>query len=225
MALFPYQPGLQPLGQFDAVDTEIASILGGEVMAFTAVATANSSTETSAQDQLDGYLYDTTAPVQNRAASRRAQSGDVNAFLALADDGTTGYGTAFGSTVGVPVGLSTTGTNLGPHTAVGSGKVTLWDKPGLYRVTVDALATDFVATIQGPGLTPGLTTLGYISGTGKLAHKNCNSVVASSAVAYFVDFATNSSLVTTPATLLSASATRTNVILSFNGGLGTRTLV
>ena len=66
----------------------------------------------------------------------------------LTDDGTasngsppsSGYGTLFGSLVGGNVGqVVTGGTLLGPHTAAGSGKITLWMNPGLYGVSLDAL--------------------------------------------------------------------------------------
>jgi hypothetical protein len=143
----------------------------------------------------------------------------------LADDGLAGYGTMFGETIGTPVGLSMTGTNLGPHTAAASGKVTLWDKPGLYEVTVSSLASDFVSAITAAGLTPG-ATLGF-NASSKLSHSLCSGAVASSGVATFVEFSSNGSLVTTPAKLVGTttlSVLYPRVVVAFHAGHGARTL-
>jgi hypothetical protein len=225
MALFPMQPGLQPLGHFDCLDTSLTSVTGGEVMSLTAVATALSSTEKAAADATDGYLYDASGSITNRAVAYLAAAGDVNRFLALADDGLAGYGTSFGESIGVPVGMSTTGTNLGPHTAAASGKVTLWDKPGTYEVTVSSLASDFVSTLTSVGLTPG-ASLGY-NASSKLAHTACSGAVANSGVATFIEFSSSGSLVTTPPKLVgttSLSVLYPRIVVSFHAGHGTRAL-
>lgn len=235
MALFPLQPGLNPLGQFDVVNTELASILGGQVLTFTSVSRTNTSTESAAFDAADGYLFDTTVPINNRPASTRASTA-AQFPLYLSDDGLSGYGTYFGQTIGVPAGLSTTGTNLGPHSAAASGKVTLWDKPGLYAVSTDAVATDFLTSIStgaSAGLTPG-TVLGFCNSTdiGKLAHNSCTLKVAGTGVGYFVEFATantsnqtGGSLVTTPNKLVGATEIFTRVIINWFGGqMNVRTL-
>lgn len=225
MALFPLNPGLTPLGQMDCVDTEIASLLGGEVMTLTSVAAANSASEKHAFD-VDGYLYDASGTLLNRVASTRASAAS-SVPLYLSDDGTTGYGTLFGQTIGVPVGLSTTGTNLGPHTAAASGKVTLWDKPGRYAVTVNALAADFVSAIPSTGLFPG-EVIGFGSGVdlGKLAHVGCANDVAGSGVAYFVEFKPRPGLVNTPNRLVSVGASDLfdRIEIEFHAGAGNRTL-
>jgi hypothetical protein len=227
MALFPLQHSMQSLGQFDLLDTELASITGGEVMMLTSVANANSSTEKGAADTLDGYLYDGSVTVQNRVVAKRATvTGDINTMLCLADDGLAGYGTSFGETIGSSVGMATTGTNLGPHSAAGSGKVTLWNLPGLYEVTVSSLASDFVSTLPGAGLVPGGTSLGF-NATGKLSHTACSGAVANSGVAMFVEFAGSSSLVTTSAKLLGATTLATlytRAVVAFHAGHGTRAL-
>lgn len=230
MALFPLQPGVQPLGQYDVLDTELSSILGGEVMTLTQVSRSNTATELAAFDAADGYLFDASAPIQNRPASVRASS--ASQFpLFLSDDGFAGYGTLFGSVIGTPAGLSTSGSNLGPSTAAASGKVTLWDKPGLYAVSTDAVASDFITSIAvgaGAGLSPG-RALGFTS-TGKLAHSSCSGAVSSSGVAYFVEFesapTSNSmaSLVTTPGRLVGATEIFNRVVLSFHAGYSLRTL-
>lgn len=223
MALFPLQPGLMPLGQFDCLDTDLASVTGGEVMALTSASTSLSASEKAAADALDGYLYDASGPIANRAAARLALAADVNGMLALADDGLAGYGTMFGQTIGTTAGLAVTGTNLGPHSAAASGKVTLWDKPGLYEVTVSSLASDFVSSIGFAGLLPG-ATLGFNSAS-KLAHADCSGLVASSGVATFVEFSSSGSLVTTPAKLVGTttlSVLYPRVVVAFHAGHGAR---
>lgn len=225
MALFSLNPGLVPLGQMDCVDTEISSLLGGEVMTLTSVASANSASEKHAADD-DGYLYDASGTLLNRVASVRA-SAAASVPLYLCDDGTTGYGTMFGQTIGVPAGLSTTGTNLGPHTAAASGKVTLWDKPGRYAVTTDALAADFISAIPSTGLFPG-EVLGFGSSTdlAKLAHNACANKIAGSGVAYFVEFKPRPGLVNTPARLVQVGAPNAvdRIEFEFHAGAGNRTL-
>ena len=194
MALRPRSANL-PLGQFDVLNTDMANITGGEVVTFTKVARAQTSTETSAADVLDGYLYDDTVPRQNRPALTLAATA-AQFPLMLADDGIAGYGTLFGSVIGVGTGQSTVGTQIGPHTAAASGKLTAWDKPGLYAISTTSLAADFVATIPAGGLTPG-QVLGF-SATGKLCHSACSTAVASTGVGNFVEFEpSNTSLVTT----------------------------
>lgn len=225
MALFPLQPGLMPLGQFDCLDADLASVTGGEVMSLTSASTSLSSSEKAAADALDGYLYDASGTIANRAAARLALAADVDSMLALADDGLAGYGTMFGSTIGMPVGLSTTGSALGPHSAAASGKVTLWDKPGLYEVTVSSLASDFVSALGFVGLSPG-ATLGFNAGS-KLAHVGCSGAVSSSGCATFVEFASSGSLVTTPAKLVGTttlSVLYPRVVVAFHAGHADRSL-
>ena len=52
------------------------------------------------------------------------------------------FGTVIGATVGKGTGFGANSTGgvvvVGPSTLRGSGKVTLWTKPGLYGVTADA---------------------------------------------------------------------------------------
>jgi len=225
MALLALQPGLLPLGQFDCIDTDLASVTGGEVMALTSASTTLSSSEKAAADALDGYLYDASGAIANRAVTRLALAADVDGFLALADDGLAGYGTMFGQTIGTPAGLSVTGSNLGPHSAAASGKVTLWDKPGLYEVTVSSLASDFVSALAYTGLTPG-AALGF-NASSKLSHALCSGAVSSSSVATFVEFASGGSLVTTPAKLVGTttlSVLYPRVVVAFHAGHGARTL-
>jgi len=219
----PLQGGLYPLGQYDLLDTELASITGGEVVTFTRASRQNSATEKAAQDAVDGYLYDDISPFTNRPAVVRAST-TAQRPLFLVDDGTTGYGTLFGETVGAPAGLSVSGSNLGPHTAAASGKVTLWDKPGLYSVSVSSLASDFVSTLSASGMNPGLSVGFESGGSGKLAHNGCTSKLAASGVARAVEFESSGSLVTTPQRLVGAAEQWPNLVISFHAGLDDRTL-
>lgn len=225
MALLALHGGMWgPMGEVDLVDTEQDSVLGGEVMTLTQVSRTNSSTEKAAADVLDGYLYDTTPTVQNRPAAVRASlAADVPLYLS--DDGTSGHGTLFGEVIGTPTGLLTTGTNLGPHTSAASGKVTLWDKPGRYMITTDALASDFVSATPSAGLAPG-DVIGFGNSTdqGKLCHSACSNLVTNSGVAYFYEFSGLASLVNTPNRLVGATEQFDRIVIDFHAGHGLRTI-
>ena len=71
-------------------------------------------------------------------------------FICLADEGSIEYGTLFGCAIGGTAGQGTqTGVSFatmngkaertGPDTTFGSGKITAWDKPGLYGISGDWL--------------------------------------------------------------------------------------
>jgi len=193
MALKILQSGMNPLGQFDCLDSELTSFKGGEVCTLTRVTYKGS--DVNAADVNDGYSGSTSKT--RPAVTLTLVSGTRPLFLA--DDGTTGYGTLFGQVVGSSVGQSVTGgAQLGPHTAAGSGKMTLWDKEGLYGVTLDAVDTT-VAT----GLVPTNTSITcgdplFATTAGKLTPNTGNRFEAYT-VARFIEFATNGSLVTTGA--------------------------
>jgi hypothetical protein len=223
MALFPLQPGMHPLGQIDVVNTELTAIMGGEVMTLTTASRTNTATETAAPDALDGYTF---ADALLRPASTRADTA-AQFPLYLADDGNSpDYLTYFGSLTGsLGLGGSETGTRLGPHTASGSGKITLWDKPGLFGVTLDACASDFESTIPVVvGLVPG-AVLGFGDGVdiGRLCHSACTNLVTDSGVGRFVEFSADPSLVTTPNRLVGAAENFTRLVIQWDAGLGVRT--
>lgn len=207
MALKLLQPGIQPLGQFDGLDTEIGTLYGGEVVSFASVV-ATAATDKAAYDVFDGYIAPNKRTVVTRNIATTARP------LMLADDGITGYGTLFGSVVGGTVGQNTTGTVLGPHTTTGSGKVTLWDKPGLYAVTLDAAcdqAADGLVPTNG-ALDAG-TSLTFVPSSatvgGKLTPVGSTAAAGNTVVVgHFVDFDTNGSLVTTPNHLVSSLGTK-----------------
>lgn len=216
MALKPLNPGMQPLGMFDVVDTQLAGLKGGEVMTLTTASRTNTASEQGAFDALDGYDYGAT-PGLRPAATLAASAADMNKTLMLADDGLSGYFTVAGTLVGTQAGLTTVGANLGPHTAAASGKVSLWDKDGLYQVSLDSCSATFVTDLSG-GLAPG-AALGFTA-AGKLAHDNSADKVSATGVATFVEFTGNESLVTTPGRLVGAAATFTEMKIHFHGGRG-----
>ncbi len=218
MALKLLQPGTQPIGQYDGYDNEITLLKGGEVV--TLVAVALSGGDDAAADVFDGYINDgSLTQVEKRVVVTKTLPSSAR-ILMLADEGVSGYGTALGSMVGETVGLSTSGTVLGPHTTAGSGKVTCWDKPGLYAVSLDAVDTTAVT-----GLIPTNVTLKtgdklYATSAGLLTPLASASFAGSGnvPVATFVSFETNGSLVT-------SSSYRTQALNSPSGSAAlTRTL-
>lgn len=214
MALHIYQPGIQPLGQFDVLDGYIDgtydTILGGEVGTIFAASRTVSTTEKAAYDVLDGY---SNATDQQRSAV--ANSIDDNSVrpLWLLDDGLAGYGTLFGQVIGTPVGLSATGTNLGPHTAAASGKVTCWDKPGLYAVSVDAVDTSADGlVITNANCDPGVAMQPQYDGTLTLSTA---ATAVDVTVGRFMEFETSPFLVTTPPSLVGATEAAVRVVFSY----------
>ncbi len=199
MALKPLYAGHEPLGVFDGLDGEATTLKGGEVVSFQY--TTFGGVDKAAKDIDDGYMGTTSK--KRPAVTKTLVSGMRPLFLC--DEGTTGYGTLFGEVVGASAGQVVTGGSfLGPHTATGSGKVTLWDKPGLYAVTLDA-----VDTTAATGLSPenanlqGSTSL-YATTAGLLTPAVGSAFDAGVVVARFIEFTTNGSLVNTPVHLVSA---------------------
>lgn len=190
MALKPLQATM-PLGQFDGNDSNFLNLKGGEVVTFKPVSIAGS--DKAAKDVFDGYAVP-ASPVRPYVTLLTATT---DRPLMLADEGISGYGTLFGTVVGGTVGqISTGGAVLGPHTATGSGKVTCWAQPGLYAVSLDAVASDLQPT---QSITVGAGVYGTTS-TGLLAASNSGTV----RVGTFVEFVTNGSLVNTPNYLVAA---------------------
>jgi len=239
MSLKLLQPGIQPLGQFDGLDSDVLTLKGGEVVSFASTQTSGqpgvttASLDKAAYDSFDGYVNGGSnvfyRPVVTRlwngtnlpadgytAVTASAPVGAATGRpLMLADDGITGYGTLFGTVVGGTVGQVSYGPNsvvasanlLGPHTATGSGKVTCWDKPGLYAVSLDAVDTTASTglvptnvTTATVGVALGFTSLGLLTPSGS-AQDITHGLVS---VGHFVEFNTNGSLVTTPNFLVAA---------------------
>lgn len=209
MALKPLNPKHEPLGMFDALDADVTSFKGGEVVGFTYVA-KGSSVDKGSADVNDGYVSD--ADPTRPAATKSLVSGMRPLFLV--DEGVSGYGTLFGVVVGGTSGQQVSGSALGPHTAYASGKVTLWDGPGLYAVTLDAVDTT-VAT----GLTK---TNGTLAGGDPLYATSAGLLTPNGAAAFeavevgrFIEFTTNGSFVTTPSDLVTGATNFTQAVLRF----------
>jgi len=231
MAIFLLQPGIQPLGQFDFLDTDLASVLGGEVGTFDVASRTNTSTEKAAADSLDGYIsaeIDTGSNTTYRPVVRLADHGVADGYklMYLLDDGKANYGTLFGEVIGTPVGLLTTGTNIGPHTAQGSGKVTLWDKAGLYGVSLDAVHAGDTG-VPNSELAAGADTplpgdlLYRHSTNAKLARGMATGVTAGdrngNKVAVFIEMSAAPSLVTTPGRLVGATDSYDRIVVQYLG--------
>jgi len=214
MALYIYQPGIQPLGQFDCLDGYLDgtydTILGGEVGTVYGASRTNTADEKAAKDALDGY---TNATDVLRVAVANSIEAYTQRPLWLLDDGTLGYGTLFGQVIGTPAGLLTTGTNLGPHTAAASGKITCWDKPGLYAISVDAVSTAADGIVlTNAACDPGTAIRPLANGT--LGLTSTAGVLAVT-VGRFLEFETSPFLVTTPPSLVGATEAAVRVVLSF----------
>lgn len=220
MALRILNPGIEPLGQFDFEDGYLLDVKGGEVCTLVALPRTNTASETAAQDVFDGY----TNYSQNRRAGLTLNIAVPTARpLWLTDDGTgafgivQGYGTLFGQVIGTPTGLATSGTNLGPHTALASGKVTAWDKPGLYAVTLDAVDTSASLGLQPSNVSLVPQSKVYPTILGVLTPTLARSVGgAGPTVARFVEFeSTARSLVRTPASLVGATPVWEHAVISY----------
>lgn len=230
------QSGVQPLGQFDILNTDASSILGGEVMTLHYTTVANSSTETSAFDAQDGYVapsIDTGTTTQYRPLARIASTSYIGTpyynALYLADEGSAGYGVLFGTVVGGNTGTTTTGTNLGPSSLTGSGKVTLWNSPGLYAISLDAVdhanvqttAIVYPTTNSAAWDTPVPGAQLGVNATGLLCR-----YVSGPIVAQFVELTNSGGLVQTPGRFFSSSpsaSTFDRVVIQWAGS-GYRTI-
>ena len=205
MALILHNSGANPLGQFDGYFGETLNFKGGEICTWAAMAYPAAG---AADVDNDGYVI--TAMGKAVPGVSRALLTNSSKPLFLSDDGIQGYGTLFGAVVGGMVGQQVNGPNsytgavLGPHTATGSGKVTVWDKQGLYGTTLDAVdtaATGLVPTnatlTVGAGLT--YTATGLLTPVG-----SANALAGAPVVARLASFENNGSLVTTPTSLVAA---------------------
>ncbi len=225
MALFILQPGLQPLGQYDFDDTDLPNVVGGDLGVWDEQARTNSTSVKAAADTADGYiadLVDVGTATATRPMLRLADTAtETYKFFCLLDDGTASYyGTIFGKLLGGPVGLATSvqgSTTLGHHTAIGSGKVTAWEKPGLYGVSLDALDTDVVPTASGNLYDTPLP--GELLYRGSTTAKLTRATTSGDKVAMFVELSGTRALVTTPARLVGASEVFDRIVINYLGAV------
>jgi hypothetical protein len=224
MSLKLLQPGIQPLGQFDGYDADFLTTKGGEICTLASVLTPgqpgvfSAGYDKAAYDAFDGYVNPSSVakrPVVTRTFSGTGAlpgASGTSRPLMLTDDGILGYGTLFGAVVGGTVGqqvngpLTYTGAILGPHTATGSGKITCWDKQGLYAVSLDACDTAVSTGLQPTNTSLDVGAAVTFSGTGLLTPTATTTIPLASApnVARLAEFATNGALVNTPNYLVAA---------------------
>lgn len=202
MALKLLQPGIEPAGQFDLADEDADYLRGGEVISMMNLDAANDG---YAADVGGGQIGD-VAGVTHQATGQgpsvqmyagrllpvggAAAGGDSTQFHGLADEGSTGYGTLFGTVIGGTAGQgtgfgsrSTAGVvTVGPRTNFASGKVTCWSKPGLYGVSLDGWNSGITAiTIRALGINAeigGTTATGDAAGAGAQRGKLTNATVS-----------------------------------------------
>lgn len=205
MALYIYQPGIQPVGNIDLIDGY--ALKGGELGTLFQAPRTNSLSEKAAADVLDGYNYAMT----RTGIAPSILSSSVRP-LWLLDEGIAGYGTLFGSVIGTVAGLGA-GSVLGPATYAGSGKATAWDKPGVYAISLDAVdqTAQTGITMTNASMLPGVALKPMADG---VLTQNTSPVNVT--VARFMDFETSPSLVTTPASLVGATEVAVRVVISYN---------
>lgn len=209
MGLKLLQPSLRPLGQFDVKDDDLDAIQGGKYVELEdAGATEGYAADVGQVGPLSPAASATTAFEAMTFALEARTDGNMGG---LADDGTTGYGTLYGTVIGGTAGqgtglgaLSTKGVvTVGPTSALASGKVTVWHAAGLYGVDSAALATATTnSTDTGPALID--TNLALNSAVTAIPSGNADrgSLLSSDAdvtdqIAIYVGSVTDSSLVST----------------------------
>lgn len=213
MALVLQNPSGVPFGQFDGYTGETTNFKGGEVCTWAALPYPATG---AADVNNDGYVNEGGLGKAVPAVSRALLTASSRPLF-LSDDGTTNYGTLFGAVVGGSVGTQVngpgvyTGAVLGPHTATGSGKITVWGTPGLYGITLDAVdiaADGLVPTNTALRVGTGLTFGTTVAGAGLLTPLGSTLAGASGSntttVARLASFETNGSLVSTPGSLVAA---------------------
>jgi hypothetical protein len=138
MALKLLNPGLRPLGQFDLHDG--VTLLGGEYVELQTFAPEPGGDEGHAAD-VGAMIAPAGTVVSFNIATRTAAAAVLGG---LADEGTNEYGTLFGQVIGSTAGRGTmflgagvggAAVTAGPASHVASGKVTVFDKEGLYGIS------------------------------------------------------------------------------------------
>jgi hypothetical protein len=220
MALQPLQ-AQSPIGQYDGYDAETtlgaSALLGGEVVTLVGIALGSTDKAAKDADGSDGYVGTTNK--QRVVVTKNLPDGNRPVFLA--DEGSKGYGQLFGEVIGGAAGQKVTGTRIGPHSAEGSGKVTVWGMPGLYSVTLDAVDTlaDGLVPTNG-ALTVGESLTATSAGLLTPLASGRSFDTSDYVVGRFVEFATDGSLVTTPSYLTDSSVQNrfTKAIVWFGPG-------
>ena len=147
MALKLLNPGLRPLGQFDLHDP--VALRGGE---YVELQTFDPEPMPNLAGGGEGYAAD-VGQMLSRVVGQGNHSLAFNTATrtrgaavlgGLADEGINEYGTLFGQVVGSTAGRGTVflgagvggaAVTAGPATSIASGKVTVFDKEGLYGIS------------------------------------------------------------------------------------------
>ena len=144
MALKLLNPSLRPLGQFDLADSQ--TLVGGECVKLQSNSPA--AGDAASDSKKVGPFEQTSNQVEFALGTF-----EIGKLCGLADEGSAGYGTQFGTQIGQGAGLGvqvplntgayTAGgvTVIGPSTDKASGKVTVWHAPGLYAIDAAACAS------------------------------------------------------------------------------------
>ena len=188
---------------YDGYDSNVLLTKGGEVGRLTEVAYTYPPGSSVSKAAYDCFLGETSTTLKTRpvVTQNLTLTGGATTYrpLFLLDEGTTGYGVMFGVVVGGFAGQGANSTNLGPHTATGSGKVTCWDKPGMYAVTLDSVETSITAASSiHPGAPLFVNTSGLLTAT-EANGFDFTAPGTATIVGRFSQFSTGGSLVTTPA--------------------------
>lgn len=217
MALKVLQSGFNPAGQYDMLDSQVNTVKGGEIGQFVYVSTAVGVDE-HAKDIDDGYVSNTA---KTRPAITTTLVSGVRPVYLL-DEGVRDYGTLLGQVVGSNVGQDVAnGAQIGPSTMSGSGKCTLWDKPGFYAVTLDACDTSLTTGLQPTNTSLAGNDAIYATSAGLLT-PTVGSAFQNFVIARFVEFGTNGSLVATPLSLVRAANSPVSQVLPFKAGTFTQ---
>jgi hypothetical protein len=238
MALFLLQPGIQPLGQFDVLNTDASTIVGGMIGTWSVASLTDTSTETADADVFDGYtspyISESAGPgnpgtttgntTGYRPVIRIASNTtlDENKAMYLMDEGTANYGTLFGSIIGM---YNPSGTVVGPNTMTGSGKVTIWDKPGMFAVSFEACYSNKNVTngaLEAGQDTPLPGDLLYRHvADGKICRlataTDNGGTAANNKIATYVEHASKGALVNTPAKLVGATEVFDRIVINYFG--------
>ena len=194
----------------DGYDTDITTIKGGEIgRLFNIPWVYPGSSDKAAADVFDGYAVSSSVKYRSVVSHTLTATASTYRTLFLLDEGTTGYGTLLGTVVGGVAGQNVSGTSVGPHTTTGSGKVTCYFQPGIYAVTLDAVASSLTTSssvLAGSPL--------YANTSGQLTLTSSESFDNSSGtptiVGRFIEFSTNGARVTT-----NKNNTFTQMVFSF----------
>ena len=155
MALILLQPGIQPLGQFDLDDDDATACVGGQVGVLAALELPPGDGYAADVGDVGPRLQVQLDSVANTSDGALGLTVDSAGMWGLVDEGSTGYGTLFGTviggTAGQGTGFGTRSTSgvvvVGPDSNMASGKCTLWSQAGLYGVTADGFEAGTAAAV------------------------------------------------------------------------------